>query len=442
MGKRNGMNQELSGCSQEHSRISRRSVLGLGAAGALGVWMEGLPGAMPLRVPRLRLADSHVEPRGDTLVVLFLRGGADGLNMVLPHGEDAYYHLRPALAIARPDDNRAETRAVDLDGFFGLHPSLAALYDVYGAGDLAFIHAAGSPDETRSHFEAADLMERGVPSAGEYSGWLARHLNILDTGNDSALRTVALSDMLPASLSGTTCATALQSVGDFHLSGREETREERQELLSELFRQDGGMLAAAAEQTFATMEVIRSVSEAEHNPAGRPFPEGEFGQSLSTVARLIRAGAGVEAACVDLAGWDTHAAQGTSQGLMPHLMEQLAGGLTAFYEDLQDVMDSITVVVMSEFGRRARENAALGTDHGHGNMMMVMGGGIRGGKVFSDWPGLEPEQLVGPGDLAVTTDYRDVLGEILRKRTNNPHVGEIFPGYEVCEIGLAQSRTG
>lgn len=397
--------------------------------------------AQPNLLSRIKLSDRHPGSSGDTLIVVFLRGGADGLNMIVPHGDDMYYELRPLLGIPRPDDNRAEGRVLDLDGFYGLHPSLAVLQEIYNEGDLAFVHAAGSQDESRSHFEAMDLMERGVPLAGDYSGWLARHLNTAGGDSASALRAVAVGDMLPTSLAGAVSATALQSIEEFHLQGRDGTREERLELLAALYEDVGGMLAAAAAQTLESIEVIRNIREAGDQPVGRAYPEGDFGEAMRTVARLIKADVGLEAACVDLIGWDTHAAQGSIQGTMARLMDRLAGGVAAFYEDVQARIDGITVVVMSEFGRRAKENAALGTDHGHGNMMMVLGGGICGGRVYTDWPGLGPEQLVGSGDLAVTTDYRDVLGEVIRKRLNNPLVEEVFPAYQVSEVGLAEEKN-
>jgi uncharacterized protein (DUF1501 family) len=285
------------------------------------------------------------------------------------------------------------------------------------------------------------FMERGATSGGDYSGWLARHLLTLDTENDSALRAVALGEMLPASLTGAVSATALQSIGEYHLQGREETVEEMKTLLAALYSQHDDLLAAAASQTLAAIEVLYRIDVASYRPAGRVYPEGEFGLAMQAVAQLIRADVGVEVACVDLGGWDTHAAQGGGQGAMARQLDQLAGGLAAFYEDLQDVMDGVTVVAMSEFGRRVRENAALGTDHGHGNAMLLMGGGIAGGQVYAHWPGLSPEQLTGPGDLAITIDYRDVLGEVLRKRLNNPDPVGVFPGYAVNEIGLALPRT-
>lgn len=428
-------------CCTEYASMTRRSFLAnsLQAAGAL-LFGNSLV-ALPSWMPAIRLADPHVGPRGDTLVCVFLRGGADGLNMIVPHGDDSYYSHRPTIGIARPDDNSTPLRTLDLDGFFGLHPSLQPLHSIYQGGQMAFVQATGSPDDTRSHFEAMALMERGA-AARDYTGWIARHLASLDTGSDSALRAIGIGDMLPASLSGAVSATALQSIADYHLQGRDERVGEMQSLLHSLYSQDEDMLSAVASQTFAAIEVLNRIDTTSYQPRGRAYPEQDFGRAMQTIAQLIKADVGVEVACVDLGGWDTHIVQGGSEGLMANLMTDLAGGLAAFHEDLQDKAGSVTVVVMSEFGRRLQENSSLGTDHGHGNMMMLMGGGVSGGRVYGRWPGLAPEQLTGPGDLQITTDYRDVLGEILHKRLNNPNPADVFPGWTVNEVGLVLPRAG
>ena len=432
--------QTMTHC-QEYETVSRRTFLGRGAQSAAALLLGNNIVALPTWMPRISLADPHVGPAGDTLVCIFLRGGADGLNMVVPHGDEQYYAHRPLIGIPRPYDNRAvDGRTVDLDGFFGLHPTLAPLHDIYAAGDMAFIQATGSPDETRSHFEAMDLMERGATENGDYTGWLARHLATLDSGNSSSLRAVGIGDMLPASLTGAVSSTALQSIAEYHLGGRPERVGQMTSLLQTLYEQNQDMLAVAAQQTFASMAVLGKIDTVNYVPNGRVYQENEFGQAMRMVAQLIKAEVGVEVACIDLGGWDTHVAQGGASGTLANLLTELADGLTAFYEDLQAQMGNVTVVVMSEFGRRLQENGGLGTDHGHGNMMMVLGGGINGGRVFANWPGLHDEQLVGPGDLAVTIDYRDVLGELIQKRLNNPLLPDIFPDYTVNPLGLAIPR--
>ncbi|MCP4360445.1 MAG: DUF1501 domain-containing protein [Chloroflexi bacterium] len=423
-------------CS-EYGRVSRRSFLTGGLTSAAALMLGSQSVAWPQWVPRIALADPHVGPAGDTLVCIFLRGGADGLNMVVPYGDDVYYQRRPYLGIPRPDDNNAKDgRVGDLDGFFGLHPALSPLHEIYSAGDIAFIQATGSPDETHSHFEAMDLMERGATTNGDYTGWLARHLATLDTGNESALRAIGVGEMLPASLTGAVNSTALQSIADYHLRGQDERMGEMTAVLQTLYNPEQDLLTAAAQQTFAAIDVLGQI-ETDGAVNGRGYAENEFGQAMKLVAQLIKAEVGVEVACVDLGGWDTHVAQGGIEGVQARLMAELAAGLAALYEDIQAQIGRVTVVIMSEFGRRVQENGGLGTDHGHGGMMMTLGGGINGGQVFANWPGLQPEQLVGPGDLAITTDYRDVLGELLRKRLNNPQLPAIFPGYTVNEIGLA-----
>ncbi len=424
----------------EYALVSRREFLGSSLTAAAGLLLGPRIAALPGWMPRLALADPTVGPRGDTLVCLFLRGGADGLNIVVPHGDEDYYRLRPTLAVPRPDDASAAERVLDLDGFFGLHPTLAPLSEAYQGGELALIHATGSPDESRSHFEAMDLMERGA-APGDYTGWLARHLATLDTGNRSALRAISVGDMLPASLSGTQNATALQSIAEYHLQGRDDRAGEMQALLETLYNRQDDLLAATAQQTFAAIALLQQIDSAAYQPRGRAYPENDLGQALRLVAQLIRAEAGVEVACVDFGGWDTHVDQGSTGGALGRQLTVLGQCLAAFYEDLAPELDRVTLVVMSEFGRRAAENAGLGTDHGHGNMMMALGGGIRGGQVFADWPGLAPDRLAGPGDLAITIDYRDILGEILGHRLNNPRHDDVFPGYTVTPRGVAVPRA-
>ena len=423
----------------EYERVNRRTFLTEAIQSPAMLFPNGMA-AFPAWMPRIALADPQVGPRGDTLVCIFLRGGADGLNVIIPHGDENYYTLRPTIGVPRPDDSKAKAKVLDLDGFFGLHPALGALKPIYDAGKLAPVQATGSPDETRSHFEAMALMERGAATS-EYSGWLARHLSTLDTGNNSALRAVAISDMLPASLTGAVTATALQSIGDYHLRARDENGEALRAAIEALYQEQDDLLASAAQQTLASIDVLNRVDVKGYVPNGRPYPESDFGRALQTTAQLIHVDVGVEVACIDIGGWDTHAAQGSGEGLMARVMADLGDGLAAFYEDLGAEMENVTVVVMSEFGRRAHENAALGTDHGHGNMMLVIGDSIVGGKVYSRWPGLHPDQLVGPGDLAITTDFRDVLGEILAKRLNNPQMDQVFPGYTVNPLGLAAARA-
>ncbi len=387
-------------------------------------------------LPRLSFAPVNTAPRGDTLVVVFLRGAADVLNMVVPHGEEAYYQLRPSLGIARPDDARTkkEERTVDLDGFFGLHPNMSPLLEAWQSEQLAIIHACGAPDESRSHFKAMELMERGVDDErGPASGWIGRHLATLNTGNSSPLRAVGMGTRPQRSLSGSVPVSALRSITDFHLGGDQRALQQMRAALETVYAGD-----ILGQDTLSIMDTLQKLDPSNYQPFGRlrtaspitNYPDTEFGLALKQTAMLIKAEVGLEVSAIDLGGWDTHFAQGSSAGIMPNLMKDLAEGLAAFHADMADHQNQLTTVTMSEFGRRASENGSLGTDHGHGSMMMVLGGNVDGGKVHGQWPGLAEGQLIGPGDLAVTTDYRDVLSEILTKRLNNPATNEIFPEYQ------------
>ncbi|MCC6187508.1 MAG: DUF1501 domain-containing protein [Anaerolineales bacterium] len=388
--------------------------------------------AWPAWMPRLAFAPAQTAPRGDTLVVVFLRGAADALNLVVPHGEAAYYNRRPTLAIPRPDDRRASAaaRAVDLDGFFGLHPALRPLLPVWEAGHLAPIHACGAPDESRSHFRAMELMERGVEDErGPASGWIGRHLATLNTSNPSPLRAVGLGQLPQRSLSGAVPVSALRSIVDFHLGGDARAVNQMQAALASLYA-GGEPLNRLGQETLGILETLQALDPLGYVPAGGArYPESEFGLGLRQIAMLIKAEVGLEAAAIDAGGWDTHFAQGGSEGLMAALLTDLGQGLAAFHADLFAHMNRLTIVTLSEFGRRVPENASLGTDHGHGSLMLLLGGHVAGGRVHGQWPGLAAEQLVGPGDLAVTTDYRDVLAEVCLRRLNNSALGEIFPGF-------------
>ena len=377
-------------------------------------------------MPRLSFAPFNTAPRGDTLIVIFLRGAADVLNMVVPHGEENYYQLRPTLGAPRPDDakKKKEERVVDLDGFFGFHPSLSPLMDAWREKQLAIIHACGAPDESHSHFKSMELMERGVnDERGPASGWIGRHLASLDTGNVSPLRAVGMGTRPQRSLSGSVPISALRSIADFHLGGNPLAVQQMRAALELVYQND-----EMGQETLRIMDTLAKLDPT--NYQSTTYPDSEFGLALKQTAMLIKADVGLEVSAIDLGGWDTHFTQGVTSGLMPNLMKDLADGLAAFHADMRDHMDRLTTVTMSEFGRRAYENGSLGTDHGHGSMMMVLGGNVRGGQVHGAWPGLGEGQLIEPGDLAVTTDYRDVLSEILAKRLNNPTTELVFPDYE------------
>jgi uncharacterized protein (DUF1501 family) len=393
-------------------------------------------------MPRLAFAPPQTNPRGDVLLVLFLRGAADALNMVVPHGEEAYYRARPSIAIARPDHASVagDQRVIDLDGFFGLHPALRPLLEPWQAGHLGIIHACGAPDESRSHFKAMALMERGIEDErGPASGWVNRHLASYNTGNNSPIRAIGLGGGLPHSLYGAVPATAMRSIVDFHLSGDEQRARQLYTVLRGLYQ---GMdeLGGMGRETLGVIDMLERLDPAGYVPRGGAlYPQSEFGDSLRQIAMLIKAEAGLEVAAVDLGGWDTHFGQGGSVGLMAGLLADLGQGLAAFYTDCQDFMGQISVVVMSEFGRRVFENASLGTDHGHGSLLLLLGGNVVGGQVLGEWPGLHEGTLFGPGDLAVTTDYRDILAEVVQMRLGNTAVAEVFPAYQAVRQGFVRS---
>ncbi|MDX2175927.1 MAG: DUF1501 domain-containing protein [Candidatus Sumerlaeia bacterium] len=354
-----------------------------------------------------------------TLVVVFLRGAADGLNMVVPVEDDGYHRARPTLAVRKRD-------ALPLDGFFGLNHALAELLPLYREGELAVLHGVGSEDGTRSHFEAQDLMERAGQGGG---GWLARHLRRRPGPRGGALSAVAVGEMLPECLRGAPSATALDSLEAFSLGdgGAAFTTG-----IADLYAREQGHLGDAARDTLRSLARIDDLRSASYTPAAE-YPTEPFAQGLKLVARLVKARLGLEAAAVDLDGWDTHFAQ---DSLMPSLMRRLAEGVAAFRRDLGGDFARVSLVVMTEFGRRVAENSALGTDHGRASIMLAAGGGIRGGRVMAEWRGLESGLLEGPGDLPVATDYRDVLAPVLARHWGAGHLPEVFPGHAPAPVAL------
>lgn len=359
---------------------------------------------------------------GRTLVVVFLRGAADGLTLVAPVHDDSYHRFRPRLAVKAAE-------AVALDGFFGLHPALRPLEAAWKDGDLAIVHGAGGESDTRSHFEAQDLMEHGGVAAG---GWLGRFLRSRGPSS-SPLSAVALAPTLPECLSGAPSAAAFQSISEFAVGKIDEAFPRE---LRRLYERETGPLRLAAENTFEAIRRIESIRGDAGPENGAAYADNDtFAQGLRQVAQLIKADVGLEAASVDVNGWDSHFTQET---VMEPLMRRLAGGLAAFRRDLGARMATTSVVVMTEFGRRVAENSGFGTDHGRGSAMFVMGGGVRGGRVWGGpmakgpgaWPGLNPEMLEGPGDLPVWNNYRDVLAPILaRHGASAAALGEIFPEF-------------
>ena len=361
-----------------------------------------------------------------TLVVVFLRGAADGLTLVAPIADDNYHKFRPRLAVKAKD-------AVRLDDTFGFHPNLRALEPAWKDGDLAIIHGAGGESDSRSHFEAQDMMEHGGLAAG---GWLARFLRARGP-TQSPLSAVALSATLPESLSGAPSAAALQSLEEFAISskkgGGDDAAFKRE--LRRLYDLERGPVKDAAAATFEALNRIESIDAKAKPLNGAEYDQKDyFAQGLRQVAQLVRADVGLDAASVDLHGWDTHFTQ--VSGIEP-LMLRLANGLAAFRRDLGERMATTTVVVMTEFGRRVAENASFGTDHGRGGVSFVMGGGVKGGRVLGGWTGLKPEILDGPGDLPVTNNYRNILAPVLARHGATPDgLATIFPDFSLNPLSL------
>lgn len=364
-------------------------------------------GAAPLWLQRTAYAADA--PRKKVLVAIFQRGAVDGLNVVVPHGDRNYAALRPNIAVKD---------SIDLNGFFGLHPALAPLKPIYDAKQLAIVHAVGSPDPTRSHFDAQDYMESGTPGRKTTSdGWLNRALlaQAPTQTRPSPVRAVSMGTSLARALRGSNAAVALQTVDGF------EVRDPAFEAMYTATVDK--VMGGAGKETFEAVKLMESIRK---RPYAAQYPNTPLGQSLLQIARLIKADVGLEVAFADMGGWDTHA---NEPAQLQNLLTQFGAALAAFHADMQDRIEDVCVVTMSEFGRTAKENGARGTDHGHANAMFAFGGGVKGGEVYGDWPGLAPDQLYQQRDLAMTTDFRDVLGELVTHQVAGASVSRIFPGY-------------
>jgi uncharacterized protein (DUF1501 family) len=406
-------------------KFSRRYFLKQG-----GVAMVGLS-AMPAFLQRAVAATPM--PNKKQLVVLFQRGAADGLNIVVPFGESNYYRLRPSIAIPQPKRGGHDA-AIDLDGFFGLHPSLAPLEPLFHKNQLAIVHAAGSPDPTRSHFDAQDFMESGTPGLkSTEDGWLNRTLEIIPEENSSPFRAVAMGPNLPRMLHGSAPAIALPDLKQFKVMSQAPGMNQMVEGGFEaMYAQsvDHALHGTGAE-TFEAIDLLRKADPAKYQPEnGAQYPTSKLGQSLQQIGQLLKANIGVEVLFVDCGGWDNHVNEGGVQGQLSNLLKDLGSGLAAFHQDMGERMQDIVVVTMSEFGRTAKENGNRGTDHGHANCMFLMGGDVRGGQVYGKWPGLNDHQLNEGRDLALTTDFRSVVGEILTKHIGVADLKPVFPGFD------------
>src|ERR1700740_2395141 len=406
-------------------KFSRRYFLKQG-----GVAMVGLS-AMPAFLQRAVAATPM--PNKKQLVVLFQRGAADGLKLFGTFGESNYYRMRPTIAIPQPKRGGNDA-TIDLDGFFGLHPSLATLEPLFHKNQLAIVHAAGSPDPTRSHFDAQDFMESGTPGLkSTEDGWLNRALETLPEENASPFSAVAMGPNLPRMLQGGAPAIALPDLRQFKVMAQAPgTGAMVEGGFEAMYSQTvDHALHGTGTETFEAIDLLRKADPGKYQPEnGAQYPTSRLGQSLQQIAQLLKAHIGVEVLFVDCGGWDNHVNEGGVQGQLSNLLKDLGQGLAAFQQDMGDRMQDVVVVTMSEFGRTAKENGNRGTDHGHANCMFVMGGDVKGGRVYGVWPGLADHQLNEGRDLALTTDFRLVLGEVLSKHNRVLDLNAVFPRFD------------
>jgi len=376
-----------------------------------------------------RAAFGAVEPGSRTkrLVVIFQRGAADGLNIVVPYSEPQYYAMRPNI-------NIPQSSIIDLNGFFGLHPALSAFQPLWQQRHLAIVHAAGSPDPTRSHFDAQDFMETGTPGIkATVDGWLNRSLRERPVGSaNSPFRAIALGPSLPRILVGNEPAVAMNNINDFSVGGRGPKPSPVAMAFESMYdHSSDAVLHGTGEETFDAVKMLKAADPGKYTPAsGANYPKGRFGDSLRQLAQLIKANLGVQVAFADIGGWDHHVNEGSTEGQLANVLGDFSQSIAAFWTDLGDLGEDTVIVTMSEFGRTARENGNRGTDHGHANVMFVLGGPVRGGNVFGRWPGLDSSQLYEGRDLALTTDFRQVVGEAVARHLGNRNLAEVFPGYE------------
>ena len=373
------------------------------------------------------LKDSYGKKK--VLVTIFQRGAVDGLNMIVPHGDAEYYDLRRTIAIQKPG---ATEGAINLDGFFGLHPSLKPLERFWQAKQLAVVHSAGSPENTRSHFDAQDYMESATPGIkATRDGWLNRVLQTKKEENASPFRAVSLTGQLPRSLYGRAPSVAMTDLSDFSIKAGDYTKSVQGGFEGIWQENAKDSLSDTGAETFQAVNFLKQANPAQYREEnGAVYPNSPLGRSLRQIAQLIKAGVGLEIAFAESDNWDTHRGQGGARGTMANLLRDFGQSIAAFATDLGKRMDDVVLLTMSEFGRTARENGTRGTDHGHGNAMLVLGNSVKGGKVFADWKGLRDDQLNEGRDLAVTTDFRDVFGEVADKHLGNKDLNKIFPGYK------------
>ena len=371
------------------------------------------------------------EAKQRVLIAIFQRGAVDGLNMVVPFGEGDYYRARPSIAIGRPGSGNGA--ALDLDGFFGLHPRLSPLKPLWDARQLAIVHACGSPDTTRSHFDAQDYMESGTPGVKSTSdGWLNRYLHAREHQKATPFRAVALAPQLPRTLQGLAPALAIGSIDRFGIRAGQNSEMAQASFESEYSAAADRALNTTSRDAFNAIRMLKTVDPQRYTPAnGAEYPPSGYGQSLRQIAQLVKSDVGLEVAFAESGQWDHHANEGAANGLIANRLDDFGRGIAALVRDLGDRMQDVVILTMSEFGRAVAENGSRGTDHGHGNAMMVIGAGVRGGKVYGRWPGLAREQRHEGRDLAITTDFRAVFGEVVRGHLGLIDTTRVFPGFRV-----------
>ena len=396
----------------------------------VGLASFGLMAMAPDFLHQFAAAQSAVKGYGKkkVLVTIFQRGAVDGLNMLVPHGESEYYSLRPTIAIPKPGQTDG---AVDLDGHFGLHPSLAPLVPFFKSGQLAALTAAGSPDNTRSHFDAQDYMESGTPgNKGTRDGWLNRVLQVSAAKDDSPFRAVAMTQQTPRSLYGRARSVAMTNLADFSVKAGiySQNMSGGFEGLYQANAKDS--LGETGKETFEAVNYLNAANPAQYKPDnGAVYPTTPLGRSLMQIAQLIKAGVGLEVAFTEVGGWDTHVNEGNGRGQLANLLRDFAQAIAAFGTDLGKRMDDVLLLTMSEFGRTAKENGSRGTDHGHANTMFILGNTVKGGKVYGDFRGLKNDKLYEGRDLDVTTDFRDVFAEAAYKHMGSTDLAKVFPNY-------------
>lgn len=403
-------------------------------SGSIALASIGVSLSAPSFLERAVLANVLSSSRRKTLIAIFQRGAVDGLNMVVPYGEREYYDSRPSIAIPKPQSGNAEA-AIDLDGVFGFHPTLAPFKPLWDSKRLAIVQAVGSPDNTRSHFDAQDYMESATPGRkGTPDGWLNRHLQTTTNPADSPFRAVSMTATMPRVLQGRAPALSMSKISDFTIRAGTSSTTIQGGFEAIYDQAVNDVLGGTGKETFEAVNYLKKAHPGQYKEEnGAQYPRTPFGNSLLQIAQLIKAGVGLEVAFTDLQGWDTHVNQGNSRGQLANRLQDFTGGIAALIKDLGPRMDDVIVLTMSEFGRTVRENGNRGTDHGHANVMFVIGNSVRGAKIYGEWPGLKNDRLFEGRDLALTTDFRDVFGEIARKHLGTSKLQAVFPGYAVSE---------